>query len=320
MDELVYWRPLHYTGLEQLHLVEDVHGIRADGLTLGGEQANPYRLEYQLRMNHAWQIHDCAFRLVRMDRQMDGRHELTLHLSSDGQGHWTDGAGTARASLDGCLDLDISCTPFTNTLPIRRLGLTPGESAEIQVVYLAIPELSFRPVRQRYTCVSRTAAGGRYRYDALDGQTTFDLVVDEQGLVVDYPGLWQREEQPILGDDRSSQLSRYSGSIDGLHAAGPHPDLVEKLQLFGQFVGDWDADWIGYQADTSISQTGKGEIHFGWVLDGRAIQDVWIFPSRHEQRRGLPVEEWGSTLRFFEFLTCSSGMSASGLLSMPPFS
>jgi uncharacterized protein len=295
MDELIYWRPLHYIGLEQLHLVEDMHGIRADGVVLGSERAEPYRLEYQLRMDHTWQIHDCVLHLVHLN----GQREQTLRLSSDGRGHWADGAGTRCANLDGCLDLDISCTPFTNTLPIRRLGLTPGESAELQVVYLAIPDLTFRTVRQRYTCVSRTAAGWRYRYEALDGQASFDLLVDGAGLVLDYPGVWQREERVLLGDDRASQPSRYSGSFDGLLADGPHPGLADQLRLFGQFVGDWDADWIGYQADTSISQTGKGEIHFGWVLEGRAIQDVWIFPSRQEQRQGQPVEEWGSTLRFY---------------------
>jgi uncharacterized protein len=292
INELVYWRPLHSIGLEQLHLVEDAHGVRADSVVLGCEQANPYRLEYQLRMDHTWQVRECVLRLVHLD----GQPEQTLRLSSDGRGHWTDGAGTGCTSLDGCLDLDISCTPFTNTLPIRRLRLPPGESAELQVVYLAMPELSCRPVRQRYTCIRRTASGWRYRYEALDGQTTFDLLVDEQGLVVDYPGIWQRIESasPVDGFPQSAVV------LDGLLAAGPQPDLAEQLHLFGQFVGDWEAEWTGYPADTSERQTGTGEIHFAWVLDGRAIQDVWIFPSRHEQRQGQPLEEWGSTLRLYD--------------------
>jgi hypothetical protein len=293
MDKVVYWRPLQYLGLEQLHLVEDALGILADGLVVGGAEATPFRLAYQLRMDRAWRIQDCMLRLV----QTDGEPEQILRLSTDGQGHWTDDAGVVCSSLNGCLDLDISCTPFTNTLPIRRLALSPGESADLQVAYLTGPDLSFRPLRQRYTCLARTASGWRYRYDALDGQAAYDLLVDEHGLVMDYPGIWQRTE---TASPDPALSSRPGVVLDGLLASGPHPDLADDLQLFGQFVGDWDADWIGYQADIGLSQTGKGEIHFGWVLDGRAIQDVWIFPSRHEQRQGLPVEEWGSTLRFYD--------------------
>src|SRR5678816_817684 len=180
MDKVVYWRPLQYLGLEQLHLVEDALGILADGLVVGDAEATPFRLAYQLRMDRAWRIQDCMLRLV----QTDGEPEQILRLSTDGQGHWTDDAGVVCSSLNGCLDLDISCTPFTNTLPIRRLALSPGESAD----------LSFRPLRQRYTCLARTASGWRYRYDALDGQAAYDLLVDEHGLVMDYPGIWQRTE------------------------------------------------------------------------------------------------------------------------------
>src|SRR5262245_31311689 len=154
MDELVYWHPLQHIGLEELHVQDDARGILAEGVVLGSAQTRSFRLEYQIRLDPAWQIQECVLRLVRRD----GARDQTFRLSTDGQGHWTAGTGADCSSLDGCLDLDISCTPFTNTLPIRRLGLTPGESADLLVVCLAIPELSLRPVRQRYTCISRTAS------------------------------------------------------------------------------------------------------------------------------------------------------------------
>jgi hypothetical protein len=59
---------------------------------------------------------------------------------------------------------------------------------------MTVPDLSIRPVRQRYTCLSRTASGGIYRYEALESHFTADLPVDAQGLVVDYPGIWKRVE------------------------------------------------------------------------------------------------------------------------------
>jgi hypothetical protein len=98
----------------------------------------------------------------------------------------------SRASFRHSSDVDISETPFTNTLPIRRLGLAPGESADNCVVYFDGNELQPWPEPQRYTCLERNAQGGLYRFLSLDGGFTADLSVDADGLVVDYPGLFKR--------------------------------------------------------------------------------------------------------------------------------
>lgn len=87
---------------------------------------------------------------------------------------------------------------------------------------------------------------------------------------------------------------------DGLGAAGPVPKLADKLQLFGQFVGRWDITVTNYRPDGS-EQRFEGEWNFGWVLDGRAVQDVWIVPSRAElARTGDPLFEYGTTIRFYD--------------------
>jgi uncharacterized protein len=290
MESHVWWTPLELPGLEQLHLVENEMGVVADGLVLGIEHVTPFRLWYQVWTDNDWNVRECLL-------QVGGEQGQTVHLSTDGQGHWTDAAGIAYSTLDGCLDIDISRTPFTNTLPVRRLALTPGESADLLVAYITVPDLSIRPVQQRYTCLSRTASGGIYRYEGLESNFTADLLVDAQGLVVDYPGIWKRTEMRPLGDDFPSQPRTV---LKGLLASGPHPELADKLQLFGQFIGDWEFDWTDYQSDGTPGQTGKGEIHFAWVLEGRVIQDVWIFRSREEGRPGWLVDEWGTTIRFYD--------------------
>ena len=85
-----------------------------------------------------------------------------------------------------------------------------------------------------------------------------------------------------------------TSKIEGLGTAGPDPKLNDKLALFGQFVGDWnvEVDWLG--PDGKIERQGKGEVHFGWILDGRAIQDVWI------SHKGKPLRKVaaGTTIRF----------------------
>lgn len=75
--------------------------------------------------------------------------------------------------------------------------------------------------------------------------------------------------------------------IESLQANAPLTDLAEKLQLFGQFVGSWDAKVFNYKPDGS-TQILQAEWHFGWVLEGRAVQDVWI-ASKRELRTGKKI-------------------------------
>jgi hypothetical protein len=111
-----------------------------------------------------------------------------VHLRRTRTGDWLDEKDTVLPELHGALDVDLSITPLTNTIPIRRLGLRLGDSAEITAVYIAFPELAVSADRQRYTRV----AVDRYRYEAVDSDFAREITVDEHGLVVSYPGLFRR--------------------------------------------------------------------------------------------------------------------------------
>ena len=100
--------------------------------------------------------------------------------------------GRAVTYLKGCEYVDIAETPFTNTLPIRRLDLAPGGSADISVAYFDGAELQPWPEPQRYTRLEEGDGGGVYRFLSLDGGFTADLPVDSDGLVLDYPGLFRK--------------------------------------------------------------------------------------------------------------------------------
>ncbi|HEU5438421.1 MAG TPA: putative glycolipid-binding domain-containing protein [Ktedonobacterales bacterium] len=290
MESHVLWVPWAgaEAGWEHLHLREHDEGAVADGVVLNSASTAPFRLWYQVQTDRAWRVNDCRLQLI-------GDIPRILSLRTDGAGHWTDDAGVPYPALDGCIDVDVSQSPFTNTLPIRRLALRPGQSADVLVAYVSVPGLSVRPARQRYTCLEQTADGGLYRYENLESGFTADLRVDAQGLVLEYPGYWKRVQ------NSSSFLPQTPDPLDGaLFAQGPAPELADHLQLFGQFVGAWDCQWTGYPSAGPI-QTGSGEILFAWVLEGRAVQDLWIFPSRDERRRaGLPADEYGTTVRFYD--------------------
>ena len=84
--------------------------------------------------------------------------------------------------------------------------------------------------------------------------------------------------------------------LGALSAAGPHPDHAGKLMLFGQFVGAWDVDAVLVDRDGARTPH-RAEWHFGWALDGRAVQDVLISPPLGDP--GEP-EEYGTTVRFYD--------------------
>jgi hypothetical protein len=88
-----------------------------------------------------------------------------------------------------------------------------------------------------------------------------------------------------------------------LAAEGPHPDYADKLALFGQFVGSWDLDVFAYPPDGGRREQ-SGEWHFGWVLDGRTVQDVLIVRSRDAADGGGPSGgskvSKGSTVRTYD--------------------
>ncbi|MBI2184287.1 MAG: hypothetical protein HYU39_04925 [Thaumarchaeota archaeon] len=90
--------------------------------------------------------------------------------------------------------------------------------------------------------------------------------------------------------------SKHTWRIIGLGAEGPLSDLQEKLTLFGQFVGDWDIVESRYPRPDGTEVKRRGELHFGWILGGRAIQDVWMMQDK-DTHVALPV---GTTVRFYD--------------------
>ena len=186
-EHTILWTPWAGPGLEHLRLVQHDGLILADGLLIGvaEEGGQPFRAHYTIQCDARWHVRE-----LRID-MLDAANRR-LDLMSDGAGHWADDTGQLLPGLAGCFDVDISATPFTNTLPIRRLALPPGATADVNVVYIALPELTAVPNMQRYTCLAKDASGARYRFESRSHNFTAELPVDEDGLVEDYPDLFRR--------------------------------------------------------------------------------------------------------------------------------
>jgi hypothetical protein len=91
--------------------------------------------------------------------------------------------------------------------------------------------------------------------------------------------------------------------LSALGASGPLPEHAEALMLFGQFIGAWDLEVTLFDLDGSVRAKGPGEWSFGWVLEGRAIQDVLVRPPRAARAAAEPRTdfwEYGTTLRVYD--------------------
>ena len=76
--------------------------------------------------------------------------------------------------------------------------------------------------------------------------------------------------------------------LEALGADGPAADRAGKMDLYGRFVGSWELDVMQIR-DDGTQRRRPGEWHFGWALEGRAIQDVWIVPPRGERVMAMPL-------------------------------
>ena len=148
--------------------------------TIAGEHNNRiFKIDYHISVNENWET---TFASIR--NKFDNLAELIILEKKNGK-YLLNGEHNAR--FDNISDIDISATPFTNTLPINRLQLKIKERQVIEVMYFDIFEKEIKPVKQVYTRLTRV----QYVYENYDGSFKANLVVDEQGLVVEYPELFE---------------------------------------------------------------------------------------------------------------------------------
>lgn len=175
----VAWRSLdtdtdvHAGAVERLRLTHDLE-LRAISMV----QAPDWAVRYELVLGSDWRA-----RSLEVESTQGG----SLHLLTDGQGGWTVD-GVDRPDLAEAVDVDFRLTPFTNTLPIRRLHPEVGDSVEVDVAWVDSPSLEVSLERQVYTRLAER----RWRFASGDGEFLRELEVDEHGLIVDYPGMFAR--------------------------------------------------------------------------------------------------------------------------------
>ena len=181
MQTNILWTGREYYSLENCLVHSTKDGAEINSVIIGTYESKIYRVEYQIKTNENWET---IFFEIKSQHSNNTEH---LTFESDGKGNWFSD-NKKIDQYNGCIDIDIPLTPFTNTLPIRRLNLTEGQEQQIRVVYIDILEGQVKPVHQKYTRLSPT----EYHYENIPNDFETKITVDEFGFVIDYPELFVR--------------------------------------------------------------------------------------------------------------------------------
>ena len=179
------WRRLDVPGRDTVRVLRTGSGWELRGLAEWREPSGNWSLEYAVTCDAQWRTRTAeVLGTARGER-------VARTITCGATGEWTLD-GVPVAAVAGCDDIDLSFTPATNLLPIRRLALNVGETARVRAAWLRVPELDLRPLEQCY----RHSAMHTYVYESGGGFRR-DLTVDGAGLPLEYPDFWIAERAVV---------------------------------------------------------------------------------------------------------------------------
>jgi len=101
------------------------------------------------------------------------------------------------------------------------------------------------------------------------------------------------------GPAMPQRMSPFAAALISNAAASDRPDL------YGPFIGAWEAEGEAFLPDGSRRRH-YWQIYFARVLEGRAVQDVWVTPARRGRHLGQSqpwgpfTNQYGTTLRIYD--------------------
>jgi hypothetical protein len=169
-------------GFEVVYLEAAESGLLVEGYATAVESGETWAVEYLIAVDEDWRTRNARVRA----RTHTGARELLIEC--DPAGAWTVN-GAAAPELDGCLDVDLEASSFTNAFPVHRLALDVGEEADAPAAYVRALDLSVERLEQRYVRLPDDGERPRFHYTSPAFDFEADLVYDAAGLVIDYPGI-----------------------------------------------------------------------------------------------------------------------------------
>jgi hypothetical protein len=175
---IVLWQDVETGALDRCRMEAGPDGLRLSGTVLTAEFGTPLDVRYLVEAGRDGHTR-------RVELELDGGATRRV-LLADGAGAWRWEDGPELPEVARALDVDLTVTPATNTLPIRRLAdLEEGQAADLHMAWVQFPGLEVIPSAQRY----RRLAPDRWHFSTGDFEA--ELRVDPAGLVLDYGGLFR---------------------------------------------------------------------------------------------------------------------------------
>ncbi len=180
--ESILWRSLRWPGHDACRLYRVNSEWRLEGTSLFLHEGRTCQLSYLIVCNSIWQTQRAVV------SGWVGDQDVSLELYVEAHHRWQVN-GVAKPAVAGCVDLDLSFSPSTNLLPIRRLSLEVGQRKEVKAAWLRFPSLELEPLSQVYERLGQF----KYLHSRSDGDFVAELTVNKAGLVTFYPKLWEFE-------------------------------------------------------------------------------------------------------------------------------
>lgn len=179
------WRRIGLQGLEHLTLQEVESGFRVDSVLSVEVELAGVTCEYHFDLDSHWRT-----RVLEMNVHQSGE-DRSMRIERSNDQAWLVN-GELRGELNRCMEVDLTVSPFTNTLAIRQFKLAPDEAREMLAVYINVPQMEVTPARQRYQRLDRSEPPRRFLYSGLDTGFIEEITVDEYALVERYPRFAER--------------------------------------------------------------------------------------------------------------------------------
>ena len=179
------WSRLDIDGGLGLVRLDGGDPIRVEGHEVAVDGGETWAVTFRVELDRGWRTRVAQVAVV------DEASERKLLLEADGEGNWLRDR-VPSPELQGCLDVDIAATPFTNTFVIRRLGLSVGQTAEIRAAWVGVPHLEVEALEQIYVRLQPRGGLDRYEYRAGASAQGWIIEVDQDGVAMDYQGFARR--------------------------------------------------------------------------------------------------------------------------------
>lgn len=179
MTQTLKWEGIENPTTESCTIETTPSGLSVSGDITGSINTVHISIDYQVQLGSDWRVRSFAAK-----NRITG---FAFHAQQSAPGKWFDQDNHPLPDYDGCMDIDLFPTPFTNSLPLKRNAFQAGESMTFHMLWIDLVDGIIRVDRQQYTCL----ASGIYGFDSLDTGFSTRIIFTDELYVQYYPGLFR---------------------------------------------------------------------------------------------------------------------------------